>query len=440
MNNKAIKFKVKNLGSIKQGEFEHKPLTIFCGPNNSGKTWVMYSLYHFYTFMNENIIRFKNSQELEEEEFDLAKWVNNNSQEIINQYNKIISHRLSDFFNCSSEILQDASFTSIDSEYIISNIPKRIITVRRPKILIKKPKNSTKVQVIDEGADDDTKEEILNRFLSECLFNFSDTFLMPAERNGLHLFYKELSNKRTALLHHASKENINIGELLHDVIHSRYAKPIANYIDWLNDLLEHQKNNKSEFHRFAEKLKKELAGGVYKINNNSGNISFKPYQKKRGQATKAMGLHMASSTVKSLLGLWFYLEYQAEKGNILMIDEPELNIHPENQIKLARLLAQLVNAGLKVVISTHSDYMIREFNTLIMLNKQTALQNKHKYSADEAIDYQKIGAYLFDKQTITPFDITADDGIYAETFDTVTKHLNEVNDDIYYTLQENNNE
>lgn len=46
---------------------------------------------------------------------------------------------------------------------------------------------------------------------------------MPAERNGLHLFYRELSTRRTALLHHVSKTDINIEELLRDVMRSRYA-------------------------------------------------------------------------------------------------------------------------------------------------------------------------------------------------------------------------
>ncbi len=439
-----LKFNVKNLGSIESGEFEHKPLTIFCGPNNSGKTWAMYSLYHFYTFMNKSVIEFKNTESLLNKDlskFDIATWLQENHEEIIKQYNQIISKILPDFFNCSREILIYSSFTaSITIEEIIQHIPKKILETRRPKISIIKIENSTKVQIIDEGSDGETRKEALNMFLSKCLFNFPDTFLMPAERNGLHLFYKELSNRRTALLHHASKENINIGELLHDVMHSRYAKPIANYIDWLNDLAEYQKNSKSEFHSFAEKLKRDLAGGVYKIDNRTGNISFKPYQKRRnGKPTKTMGLHMTSSTVKSLLGLWFYLEYQAEKGDILMIDEPELNIHPENQRKLARLLAQLVNAGLQVVISTHSDYMIREFNTLIMLNKQTKLQQKHGYKAYEAIDSKKVGAYLFDNQTIKAFEITPDDGIYATTFDEVTKTLNEVNDDIYYSVKEADN-
>ena len=46
-----LKFQVENLGVIKTGEFTQKPLTIFCGPNNSGKTWVMYSLYHCHGCM-----------------------------------------------------------------------------------------------------------------------------------------------------------------------------------------------------------------------------------------------------------------------------------------------------------------------------------------------------------------------------------------------------
>ena len=63
-----------------------------------------------------------------------------------------------------------------------------------------------------------------------------NTFLLPAERAGLNLFYRELGTRRTALLHHASRESIDLHELLRDVIQSRYALPIADYINWLNQL------------------------------------------------------------------------------------------------------------------------------------------------------------------------------------------------------------
>lgn len=125
-----------------------------------------------------------------------------------------------------------------------------------------------------------------------------------------------------------------------------------------------------------------------------------------------------------------------------MIDEPELNIHPNNQRQIARLLASLVNAGINIVISTHSDYIIREFNSLIMLNNDTKgiLRRKHGYYKNEILQPEQVGAYLFDQSTITKFDITPSDGIYATTFDEVITDLNNVNDDIYYTLQEQNND
>ena len=154
-----------------------------------------------------------------------------------------------------------------------------------------------------------------------------------------------------------------------------------------------------------------------------------------------MGLHMTSGMVKSLFGLWFYLENQAAKGSILMIDEPELNIHPASQRYIARLLARLVNAGLNIVISTHSDYIVREFNSLIMLSgdKSQKLRNKYGYDKNEILSAEQVGAYLYDNQTITPFQITPEDGIYATTFDDVIGDINTTNDDIYYSLEEQRN-
>ncbi|SMM98468.1 hypothetical protein SPONN_2409 [uncultured Candidatus Thioglobus sp.] len=432
---KNLQFTIKNLGSIINGEFEHKPLTIFCGPNNNGKTWAMYALYHFYTFINKQdsmrrVIEFNCVKKLSEADFlqiNIKSLVEKNQQDIINNFNKIISKSAPEFLNCSQETLAEFKFSLNFTHISIGeNLKKEILS-------IEKKLTDTKISV-------DNKRFNLNIFLQENLFVFNDVFLMPAERNGLHLFYNELSSKRTALLHHASQENIDISKLLRDVSKSRYAKPIADYIDWLNYMPEFQKHDRSEFNQFAKQIEKDLAGGTFKIDNKTNAISFKPYKKRGGKDTQNISLHITSSAVKSLFGLWLYLKYQAEKGDILMIDEPELHIHPENQIKIARLLVQLVNAGLKVVISTHSDYIIREFNSMIMLNQQTKLQKQYKYKKDEAIDCQKVAAYLFDDNTIKPSDIVADDGIEAKTFDEVINQQNEVNNDIYHTLQSSKDE
>ena len=391
-----LKFQVENLGVIRTGEFTQKPLTIFCGPNNSGKTWVMYSLYHCHAYMprlayekgKEKVAR-PGSPTVEKQEEKALK-------QSLAGFNKQLSTTLVDVFNTSPELLANARF---------------------------------RLASFDESHFQD--------FLNDPE-NTKPPFLMPAERNGLHLFYRELSTRRAALLHHASKENIDLNELLKDVIRSRYALPIAHYINWLNQLTEIQRGAAGPFHQHALQLQKQLANGAYKVERRSGVIRFKPYQRRRGStATQSMGLHMTSSTVKSLFGLWFYLENQAQPGDLLMIDEPELNIHPANQRHIARLLARLVNAGLRVVISTHSDYIVREFNSLLMLSQDNGeLRKKHGYSKDEVLTVEQVSACLFDNQSITPFEISSEDGIYATTFDTVIEDLNRVNDDIHYSLQE----
>lgn len=53
-----------------------------------------------------------------------------------------------------------------------------------------------------------------------------------------------------------------------------------------------------------------------------------------------------------------------------MIDEPELNLHPSNQRLVARLIAKMVNKGLKIVVSATYMIILRELNSLIRLQNQ----------------------------------------------------------------------
>ena len=371
-----LEFQVENLGSVLNGKFTHKPLTIFCGPNNTGKTWTLYSLYNFYEVLR-NVD------------------VDGDTDKVsIGGFNSIMSSLLSRLFNAPADQLKGATFSLVNDLGCLSRLAYAL--------------------------------------------KMRGNFLMPAERSGLNLFFRELSSRRTALLHRVSQQNIDIGKLLRDVINSPYAMPIANYIDWLNQLPEIQKSKSKDGHIYAEHIKRSLVRGSYSVDPNNGTISFRPYRTRRDMLPPvSLGLHMTSSTVKSLFALWFYLEHQARPGDILMIDEPELNIHPDNQRKIARLLARLVNAGINIVISTHSDYIVREFNSLIMLSqdKSGELREKHKYDDDEVLRTEQIGAYLFDKRVIEPFKIVPWDGIYATTFDEVIADLNKVNNDIYYSIQ-----
>ena len=158
----------------------------------------------------------------------------------------------------------------------------------------------------------------------------------------------------------------------------------------------------------------------------------------------------SSSAVRSLLDIGFYLHHIARPGDMLMIDEPELNLHPENQRRIARLLSRLVNIGIKVFITTHSDYIIKELNTLIMLNQpDTQIQKIREaegYREDELINPNKIKVYMAKKNkilldgnkrktsvlTLVEADIDPSLGIEAETFDKTIEDMNRIQDAIMF--------
>ena len=154
---------------------------------------------------------------------------------------------------------------------------------------------------------------------------------------------------------------------------------------------------------------------------------------KRGLLKVSFLIQRASSSVRSLLMLNYYILHQAQKGDILMIDEPELNLHPKNQILLARLFVLLANAGIKIFITTHSDYIVRELSNCIMLNNLSdeSIQNLRNrgYSKEHKLNSENIRAYLAKnikgKNTLDKVKITKNQGIFMKTFDEVIECQNE---------------
>ncbi len=154
--------------------------------------------------------------------------------------------------------------------------------------------------------------------------------------------------------------------------------------------------------------------------------------------------------MRSLLDIGFYLRHQAKEGDLLIVDEPELNLHPENQRRLARLFSRLVNIGIKVFITTHSDYIVKELNTLIMLNHDDSyLQRIAKdegYHKNELISAEQIKVYIAEKrpilldgkkrkylyQTLTAAHIDSERGIEVSSFDTSINTMNRIQDAIIW--------
>ena len=107
---------------------------------------------------------------------------------------------------------------------------------------------------------------------------------------------------------------------------------------------------------------------------------------------------IVSSMVKELAPIVLYLRYLARPRELLVMDEPEMNLHPAAQAKLIELLAMLVNAGLDVFVTTHSSYMIDHLVNLMEAYKhrnQDEIVDKFLLEQKEAfISQEKVSVYF----------------------------------------------
>jgi predicted ATPase len=437
-----IKVYFENLGNIAKGDVEINNLTLFAGQNNTGKTYVAYALYSLFDKDFEYNLTELNSiiDNLYKDgfyELDLKTFFDSNYQKMKQEVELAFSKSLSFVFSANekefekSKIKFELNATDIKKELLKIEYRTNISIGKNSKIVFEviKEKNNTRLKAIlfDDTIPKDVIYDNLKAVLSRFVFNnlFSNSFLLPAERTGLNLFYRELSSNRTAILH-PLRELRNV---------SRYPQPIADYIDFLNNSFELKKLN-SDFKDLAIEIQTEILKGKYRLEKDG--IYFLPYKQysNTNNFNQKISLHLSSSTVKTFFSLVFYLEHLAREGETLIIDEPELNLHPDNQRKIARILTMIANRGIKVIVSTHSDYFVREINNLIMLkdefkSKQEIMQ-KYGYNENMFISEKKVSAYLFDDNSIKLMEIDNKEGIIANTFDDVINSLNSSSDDIYY--------
>ena len=261
-------------------------------------------------------------------------------------------------------------------------------------------------------------------------------YFFPAERTAINMLAREVLKQKAAKLDDISQQILTANDL-ETVFKSvtkthlipRYPLAILDYLSFVNDL-DYITRNQSHFADFADEMEGLLQGSL--TVSEYGDINFTPQN-----SQQKLELHISSSLVKSLSGLVLYFRHLARPGDLIMIDEPELNLHPDSQLLVTRMLAKAVNQGFKIILSTHSDYIIKEFNNLIMLNRASEADVAELgYDKQVILDKQKVGAYFFSDHTIEPIEVS-DTGLTVKTIDASIDALDNMMESIYYKIFEN---
>ena len=107
-------------------------------------------------------------------------------------------------------------------------------------------------------------------------------------------------------------------------------------------------------------------------------------------------LDETSSMVSELAPLILFLKYLVGKGDLLILEEPESHLHPAAQRKLAQGLVRLVNAGVNVIITTHSDMFVGQINNFLGLsNASPELIEEQGFDPSDFLNPEQVAACLF---------------------------------------------
>jgi len=304
---------LENFAKIKNSNFKINDITVFAGKPGTGKSYIMKILYALEDGLN------KGNLDLE----SLKNYMQSNQKKILTQKEKLEFEKILNFFQ---------SLTKFDEKDFINNTYKNIIeSIFGELNQISSSFSVTTDKISLEYSDEKLEVEVLNKQDISKNNIFVETPLI--------LEFKHFMNRDEGKTPYHIESLLKILDKDYSFTDSEQDKFIKSFI---------------------EKSKKIINGN---IENSSDSFIFKTEDKN-------FNIINTSSGIKSIGLLQYLVTNKAlKKGSTLYWEEPEVHLHPTWQLKMIDLFIELMNAGVKIVFSTHSPYMADYLNAKAIKEK-----------------------------------------------------------------------
>lgn len=308
-HNLDVRLKIKNFALIEDADIDIKDFTVFVGPNNSGKSYLAMLLYA----LNQAIFTTDPPKIVFEKNFGTR--VDNLVRE--DQKKASITYSLGETFRVEIEITHDGEFD---------------------------------FKVTNNG----DVEPGMNK-----------TFYLPASRSGFLISQKPLlytlleSTKFSSSPDASSRIPMLPG-------------PVADFLQDISYFDEEEDAHQGLFDEDLNLFEKHIFKGRVEIQYDKKHRQGSPEFHYVAEGTKArVPIARASSGVTEMIPFYIYLKYKVKPGDILIMEEPESHLHPEIQFELIRLTTRLIRKGVRIIFTTHSDFILSSINVFLKagLNK-----------------------------------------------------------------------
>ena len=430
-----VEISVKNFGPITEANIDLRPLTIFVGPSNTGKTYfatLVYALHGIFNDLSDSSL--------------LSPFDHRKAMGILNKL-------LTDLTTSEGEIQETLNKLDVtERPFKFSDLPKEI----RQKLGI-----ITKDTILFR---DELQDELKNCFdlnsISELMRltgeqgNEITVLLRIGERDReywnlrMQVSESEVNLDNLTSLDNPIYDNMTLlpkgwsasGELLINENRARirgfrsHRRPSRYYLpaarsgimqshrvivsslvtrttrvgleqfpeiptlsgviaDFMQKIIlyDEKKIPSTEMRHLAETLETEVLAGQVRLKlSSSGYPDFCYFPQ---GIEEEMRLSQTSSMVSELAPLVLFLRGLVRPGDTLVIEEPEAHLHPGAQADMAVILARLVRVGVKVIVTTHSDWLLQEIGNLTL----EGLLAERNYQSANWLLPDEVGAWHFRK-------------------------------------------
>ena len=450
----AFKINVRNFGPIESANVDLKPLTVFVGKSNTGKTYLATLIYALHQELG-GFPRFP---------YSLNSDIEGSLNTLQNQ-NKSFRNSLTEFKRKFIDIPQTPNFSDLPPTFkdmlflngiqrkntqkklldsILLNFgEKNIYSLARNGRKLKtlsiefgystqgydiwhamikgnKSKTSFQASLLRDIPLPNIANERIDKLLEQLNYNMHSPIILcksvqttiailsyPRSRIGSHVHY--LPAVRGGIMQsHRFVASAGLDRLMGNGLEDSQVVPRLpkTSVDFIKKILSistnklgveqnHDRKSHSSISSIAEKFEElVLNGRIESVANFSGGypeIYFKP-----AKIDNKFTLNRSSSMVSELAPIVLFIRNFVHQFDLLVLEEPEAHLHPGAQVKIAQCLALLVRKGVNVIVTTHSDWFLKCIQNLIIQGKLKQLNINN--SGDEAASYlhqNEVGAWNF---------------------------------------------
>lgn len=415
-----MEFVFENIGTVRHAAIQVGGLTVITGLNDTGKSFISKSIYSIIQTNKEATEQsiLSKSQPIQDffqrlrsiEQTSLAQYPNTgqplprpgfNSTELFTKISQSLKNR---------GLIEQVKM-ELDSyrEYIKSNLassPHPVVKQQAPQHSKAIDDSVSRIKSIMESASDPKKDNIdfFNKVIIQQLFkgqlnsisnpgSICDITVRADNQNVVHLsvesntindFEGTVNNYFSDAILIESPITLQLvtfiinglafgGPLMPtmNLYQPRIAGLPLHFYDLIKKIVNNVGNTPSEEHQDVINKVKEIIGGKIYYDQVTRSIQFDK------EDIGVVRDYNIASGIKSfgMLGL-LLSENILTKKTLLIIDEPEVHLHPKWEVKYAEIIIELCKAGIPIVISSHSPYLIE---ALLDLSKQNGFENKTRF-------------------------------------------------------------